>query len=92
VLFLDDASLPRRGARPGAQGQLPERADPLLRQLQLAVVLKTDDWAALDALVGTTATLDTATGLVATTALVDTGQPQFHGDGFVRTTLTFEFA
>jgi hypothetical protein len=60
--------------------------------LQLAVVLKTDDWAALDALVGTTATLDTATGLVATTALVDTGQPQFHGDGFVRTTLTFEFA
>lgn len=60
--------------------------------LQLAVIVKTADWVALDDLVGTTATLDTATGLTATTALVDTGRPEFHGDGFVLTTLTFEFA
>lgn len=60
--------------------------------LQLAVLVKTADWTTLDELVGTTATLDTATGLSATTALVDTGRPEFHGDGFVLTTLTFEFA
>lgn len=69
--------------------QLGGRSRP---PLALPVMVKTADWAALDALVGTADTLDTATGLSVTAALVDMGQPQFHADGHVLTTLTFEFA